>query len=427
MQPEAQRFWRRKARLTAWRFNLSWTLRAFLPSALVLSAVFACGLVILRQNGETPAAAWGWYAGALLLAAAAAALWTRKRFFSLQDALVRLEWQLGLRNRLSAALAGVGNFPPPRPVDDGYSVQWLKIVIPLSAGGALVAIAATVPITRREAAFTPVAQPIAWVQTQSWIDTLKKSEALRQSPLEELGQRLDQLRDQSPEKWYSQSSLEAGDNLREQTAHSIEGLDRDLKSAEQSLAAMQQFTDGTPAAQLQAVGENLSNTLKGLELGALPLNRELLGKLQSIDPAQLKNLSPAELASLRLRLKEGEGVCRACLHPGELKDGDAVLLLAAQDRAPGLSRGPGSAPLGLREKPTDVVPASSERLENDDDLTRALPAELLGLSKSKPEAAPASDGAPTQGGNASNGAGGEAVFRNDLTPQEREVLQRFFK
>jgi hypothetical protein len=427
MQAEAQRFWRRKARLTAWRVNLSWTLRGFLPPAMGISAVFACVLLIVRKNGGDRPAMWDWYAGALVLAAAAAAVWARKRFFSLQDALVRLDWQLGLRNRLSAALAGIGDFPPPQPVDDGYSVQWLKIAVPVSAAGALVAIAATLPITRRDVAFTPAAQPIAWVQTQSWIDTLKKSEALRQSPLEELGKRLDQLRDQPPEKWYGQSSLEAGDNLREQTAHSIEGLDRDLKSAEEALAAMQQFSDGTPAAQLQAVGENLSNALKGLELGALPLNRELLGKLQSIDPAQLKNLSAAQLANLRLRLKEGEGVCRACLHPGELKDGDAVLLLAAEGGAPGLTRGPGSVPLGLREKPTDVVPASNERLEDDDDLSRALPADLLGVSKSKPEAAAAPDGAPIQGGDASNGGGGEAVFRNDLTPQEREVLKRFFK
>jgi hypothetical protein len=427
MQAEARRFWRQKALLTAWRVNLSWTLRGFVPSAIGISAVFACVLLILRENGNAPAAVWGWYAGALVLDAAAAAGWMRRRFFSMQDALVRLEWHLGLRNRLSAALAGVGDFPPPQPVDDGYSIHWVKIIIPLCAGGALVAIAAALPITRRQVAFTPAAQPIAWVQTQSWIDTLKKSDALRQSPVEELARRLDQLRDQSPEKWYSQSSLEAGDNLRAQTAHSIEALDRDLKSAEDALAAMQQFSDGTPAAQLQAVGENLANTLKGLDLGALPLNRELLGKLQSIDPSQLKSLSPEELASLRERLKECDGVCKACLHPGELKDGDATLLVAAQGGTPGLTRGPGSVPLGLSEKPTGVVPSSSERLDNGDDLTRALPAELLGVSKSKPEAAAASDGAPTQGGDASNGAGGEAVFRNDLTPQEREVLKRFFK
>ena len=36
-------------------------------------------------------------------------------------------------------------------------------------------------------------------------------------------------------------------------------------------------------------------------------------------------------------------------------------------------------------------------------------------------------GPTAAGAVASNGQGGEAVWRNDLTPREREALKRFFK
>ena len=123
----AANFWRRRARRTAGRHNFGCVLADFLPAALVASAVFACALLVVRQHGSAGWGPWIVYGASLALCAGVAG-WrvARRGFFTVADALVRLEWHLGLHNRLSAAAAGVGTFPPPQTAPDGYAFRWQK-------------------------------------------------------------------------------------------------------------------------------------------------------------------------------------------------------------------------------------------------------------------------------------------------------------
>ena len=300
MQPSPADYWRRQAGRTALRHNAACVLAEFLPWALGVSAAFACGLLLARQHDAAGQAAWLAYAIALLAAAEIALRRARPRFFTAHDAMVRLEWRLGLHNRLSSAAAGVGDFPDVRPATDGFAVRWQKVGLPLAGAAALVLAAAWIPVSHASAVYRPPAAPLAWTQTAEWVDSLKKSDALQDPPVEELRERLEQLRKQPAEDWYSQSSLEAGDNLHQQTEQSIEALQRDLQSAQSSMGAMERFSDSTSAAEMKMAHENMASALQGLAMGNLPLNKELLSQLKTADLSNLKNLSPAQLAEAQI-------------------------------------------------------------------------------------------------------------------------------
>ncbi len=278
---DATRFWRRRARWTALRHNFGRVLGVFLPVCLGVSAVFACALLVIRQHGAAGRTPWTVY-GASLFACAGFAGWLarRKGFFTASDALVRLDWHLGLHNRLSAAAAGVGTFPPPQSAPDGYSFHWQKILLPLAGALALVLAAAFVPVAGPAAEFLPETPPVSLSQTADWLDLLKKTDLVQETALEDFHERLEQLRQQPARDWYSQSSLEASDNLHGQTEQSLQALQRDLRTAANSLQTMERVNEQTTPAEARAIADRLQEALKGLELGNLPLNRELLSQLK---------------------------------------------------------------------------------------------------------------------------------------------------
>ncbi len=433
---DATSFWRRRARWTAWRHNFGRVLGAFLPVCLGLSAGFACALLVARQNGVAGRTVWLVY-GAALLAGAGAAVWYagREGFFTARDALVRLDWHLGLHNRLTAAAAGVGTFPPPRSAPDGYAFRWQKILPPLAGALGLVLAAAWVPIARPAAEFVPETPPVALSQTADWLDLLKKTDLVQEPALEDFHERLEQLRQQPARDWYSQSSLEASDNLHGQTEQSLQALQRDLRTAASSLETMERVTEQTTPAEAKAIADRLQEALTGLELGNLPLNHELLSQLKGLDPSQMKSLTPEQLETLRQRLKNGVKITEAMLRPakpGETPGEDALALIAAAASERGKPGGPGggksSSPLEFRDKPTQLGSTATESVPNSSDLDHALPGDLVGVGKGEHTVDPNAYTGPTSAGAAaSDGTGGEAVWRDDLTPQEREVLRNFYK
>lgn len=426
MTPNPATYWRQQAHRTARRHNFACALAEFLPWALGGSAVFACALLIARENRLAGPELWLGYAIGLLVAAEIALRRARRRFFTAAEGVVRLEWRLRLHNRLSAALAGVGAFPAVQPAPDGFTFNWPRIALPLAAAAALVGAAALVPLAPRPAAaYRPPATPVAWTQTAEWIDALKKTDALQEPALEQLRERLEQLQKQPAEDWYSQSSLEAGDSLHGQTQQSIQDLQRDLQSALGNLESLERFSDQTSAAEMKGTHDALAHALKGLALGNLPLNADLLSSLKAADLSNLRSLSAAQIEKLKERLKAGDKACQACLHPGEMA-GRATSLVKV-NRPGGVGGGKDSVPLTLNEQPVDVGSARVEPVSSND-LDHALPGDVMGVGKGEHPVDPAKYAGPASAGAiVSNGDGGEAVWRDDLTPREREALKSFFK
>lgn len=417
-------FWRRQVARTALRHNLGGFLDFFLSLCVGWSVAFCCAVLILRRDGVALSVAWVAFGVGLLLCVAISWWRMRRRFYGAAEARVRLEWHLGLHNRLTAAAAGVGEFPPIQTASDGLGFRWNRIAATLAGSAALVLAAAFVPIGRAASAPTPTTQPLAWTQTAGWVEALKTDETVQDAALETLRERVDQLRKQPAEDWYSHSSLEAGDNLRDQTAQSIAGLQRDLQSALGALGASERFNEATSAQEKKAANTALANALKGLDLGNLPLNHELLGQLKEANLSGLKSLTPEQLAHLKECLAKGTKVCKMCLGTG--KEGDKIVLVDVS--APGgKGGGEASAPVPLNEKATDLGTQTTETVSNPD-LSHALPGDVVGINKGEHTVDQSQFAGPTTGGAIrSNGQGGEAVWRNELTPSEREVLKRFFK
>lgn len=427
---EAHRFWQKKARFVLLRQNLGCWLEAFLPALLVSTFLFASTLLILRKMDARTTGAWFGYGAALFTAAVIGFMISRRKFFTKADALVRLEAALHLHNRLTAAAAGVGDWPAPIDSPDaGLRWRFEKIFWPVVGSALLVWAATSVPLfSAKTDARPPTDQPLAWSQVQSWTDALEKEKLVEKTALEKLRAQLDELRIQDPDQWYNYSSLEAGDNLRQETEQSLRALQHDLQSVADALAAAQKFGDQMSAADLQNVNDALKKALQGLQLGNLPLNKELLAQLENFDPSKIRQLTPEQLAELQKRLKEGAGVCGHCLGNGGDKNRDALMaLINQQTGSGGPGGGGGPAPLNLKKDETQLGTNKSESIANDD-LTRATPGDLLGVSKGEHEVNKNDYSGPVAAGAIQSlGQGGETVWKDELTPQERDTLQRFFK
>lgn len=433
-----QAYWRQKARMVALRWNFAAWLNLFLRFALAMSFVMMCALLVLRRAGGSTPVAWWIYSGAMLLGAIACLLLARKRFCSRRDALVRLDSTLKLNNRLTSAADGVGDWPQEASATpDGLRWRWGRVLAPPLASFSALFFAAIVPITPEKANdMHHKEEPLAWTHVEAQLETLKKQDIVNQESILTLEQQVEQLRKQSPEDWYSHSSLEASDNLQAKANEAIRALKRDMESVSNTLDTVQQNGEMMTDADLQKLGAQFQQPLQGLELGTLPLNKELLSKLKDIDPSELRNLSKEQLDKLRDSLKKGIAGCKACLNPGEADDPDAELIGLAEGSgtdktdaslAAGGIWGGGPAPLGTKPDETNLKTNTNTQIASDD-LSHAASGDTLGVSKGQHQVDPSKYSGPASAGAIqSTGAGGEAVWKNDLTPQEREILEKFYK
>lgn len=439
-------YWQQEARRTARRMNLAWWLQAFAPM-LVLVGALAFGVIFWRRShGVVLDVGLTALACAMAVAAVAVVAWwvARRRFVTPAVALVTLESRLHLHNALSAATAGRGAWPPPPagPLDDGFRWSWRWIGGPTLATLALIAAGFLLPVPRSlEASAPPMVPPLAWPEMQQWLDHLKEESVADPDQLEQLADKLAELQAQNEKDWYGHESLEATDSLRQSLDRSIRQLGADMETAERSLSALEQYSDQLTADSKDRLAADFQAALDGLRANELKLDPELMKKLASMDPKNLKSLSQEQLEKLRQGLKKNMAACQACQaggkKPGFLGDGEGeddaemaalMKLLVAQKEGAGrggIDRGPGAAPLFLGEDESKLGTNNQEAVTNDD-LSRAAPADLIGLGEQEHEIDRSSVEARA-GGAADAGQGGERVWKDALTPAERAVLKRYFK
>lgn len=413
-----ERYWRTEARHLSRIIALGTWLDAWLPWQAGLTVAAALVLIATRRTAAgTP---WLWLVWLGLLAASAAlALWrTRPRFESPAAALVRLEAELRLHTRLSAAAAGVAEWPEPRETR-GYRLRWqrLRVGPPVAAPAALLLAAALVPIAPRPAPAAPPAPPMAWQSVEEWLARLDEEQLVDEESLEEWRERVEELRATPPETWYDHAALEAGDALEARLGAAVRGLGEGLESAARGVGSLDA---GAPD---ESVLDALRETLAGLEAGELVLDGELAEALRRASGDGLKELSRADVDELERRLAEGAAACRNArpCPPG------------ATDCVPGRgwgaapSRGPGEAPLAWTDAAPLGLEPEAEALAAGDDVRRAALGELISTTR---EARRVDEGDFEGGltsGAAAGGEGGDAVWRDALTPREREVLRRYFR
>jgi hypothetical protein len=199
----------------------------------------------------------------------------------------------------------------------------------------------------------------------------------------------------------------------------------------------------------------LTGALEGLALGDLPLDASLRQALSALDPARMQSLTPEQAAELAKRLAQSGGKLSALQlgKPGGTPSGQATsctngaAVFAGQPGtggsgtgpgtgsgttpgegpgAGGVSRGPGTAPLSFTQNPSEVGSTAQEQLSNPD-MRHASPGEITGLTQGQHEVDRNAWQGSAAGGAAGTGQGGETVWMESLTPDERDVLKQYYR
>jgi hypothetical protein len=432
-------FWRKQAERVRLRVNLAWWLETLAPPLVVLSVIGAAALLWVRR--EIPAAdPWMFFAsigGAIVLLGLVCLALAARKFEQTGQSLVRIEAAMRMRNGLSAASEGVAPWPAPvAKIDAGLSWQWPRLLVPLLGSLALLAAGLWIPVASAKSAAAPAPdQPQAWKQLTAELDHLTKEEVADEKYLEETRKKLDELKVQEEDQWFSHSSLEATDSLKKAHRAETERVERELGKADKALGALEKNAGSGGEAEKNRLMEEFEQALQGLQNGAMKPNPELLEQMRNLDLKNLANLPPEELEKLRENLEKHAKCLGECDGGGEGENWDDELLAdgdgeeGPEGEGPGkggVNRGPGHAP-GVLGAEKDAVQTGEMAALETKDLSRAAPGDLLELQDGEHDV-DRSGSKITQGGNTeATGKGGDRVWRESLNPDEQRVLKRFFE
>ncbi len=421
-------FWRRRAAREALRFNLAWMVQRLLPWVIGLGLGVAVVILGLRTAGINDLQ-WVWAFAGIFIVAGLGSSWffSRGKFLSPSDALARLDADLRLNNRLISAAHDIGAWPASR-ADAALALRWnwRALLWPPIVSLLLLLAALWIPVPAfAEGVATPRVEPSSWTATQEKIDEIRQQDVVQPEAIEELQQAVDALRKQPGEEWFRHESLEAGDHLQAQTEQALHALQKNLQAALTALDAARQIEQSQVSALSDPINNALQQSLSGMELGALPLDPGLLKELKKMDASKIRQLSAEQFKELSGRLKKGAGGKEGFEGKGE--DALRALIDGTGSGEGGVNRGPGTAPLNLKDTETQLGTTQTDTLQNDD-LSRAALGDLMGLDTGEHQVDKAAWQGPQQGGSmVSPGSGGEAVWDQAATPAEQEALRRFFK
>jgi len=433
--------WRTIASRTSRKINFGWWLQVLATPLLITALVIACGILIVRR--EMDSLPWleigGGTLAALILTGIACWLAARTHFESSQQSLVRIEAAMRLRNALTAADHGIAPWPEvPAMINDGTSWHWKRLAPPLIGAVLIIACGFLIPIHAKSTVNT-AQEPTAWNELDTSLDQLNEQEVVQQDYIDEMRDKLEKLREQSPDEWFSHSSLEATDNLKKNHANEQESLKNNLQRAEKNLAELQKGGGKMNEEKKQRLLNEFDQALKKMEQGGIKPNEKLLKQLQKLDPKELDKLTPEQMNQLRENMRKhaeklnqqggkkgdqpGEGEDDWMKDPeGDGEDGED----GEKPGKGGINRGPGTAPDVLGDPHADAGKGKLERLKNDNK-EQALPGDLLQTSDGEHDVDETKKG-PTAGGAASNkGKGGDRVWKDSLLPEEQKALKKFFK
>lgn len=443
-----QAFWHRRAEKLSRRVNIAWFMQMFAAPLLIASVLGAVVTLVIRReiSGVSPAVIGLVILGILLVLGLITLLYAWRRFEKPAQSLVRMEAALGMDSALSAAEAGVRQWPG-QPANLSKSLNWHipRTIVPPVAALALLALGLLIPISAKSPTVPPPSrQPQAWSEIDSQLEKLAEDAMVDEEYIEEMEKRLEQLRAQEEEDWFSHASLEATDSLKESQNSNMENLQRDLSEADNALEALAKNAEKLNSEQKRKLTEEFEKALQGMQNGAMKPNGNLLEKLSELDPNDLGKLSPEQLSELKENMEklqqslenagegqgagddwadqllgdggEGEGEGQGQSGEGEGENGTG---------SGGIQRGPGHDPnvLGKSKDPLDTGDLTSLEAK---DLSRAIPGDLLQLQDGKHTVDETASEA-TAGGTGAKGQGGDRVWKESLAPDEQRALKKYFE
>lgn len=446
IETDDKRYWMRQATKLSRRINLAWFLDGF-AGPLLVSAVIGSILVLgaRREIPELHPAVLGGLLGAAFLILGLIVLkrsW--KRFETPSQALVRIEAAHRMNSALSAASAGILPWPErPKNLSDSLSWHLPKTLTPPAAALILLAVGLLIPIKARSNDSSQTArEPQAWSQLDSQLEHLSQDALVNEEYLEDIKERLEELRAQEEEQWFSHASLEATDSLKESHESSLEDLQQDLNEAAEAIQQLTEAAKDLNSEQKQKLAEQFEDAMQGLQNGAMKPNENLMEQLSQLDPNQMGNLNPEQLEQLKENLEKlkeslenadagagnGDDWADQLLGDGENGEGEGEGEGDQPGEGPGnggINRGPGHDPNVLRN-PKDPLDVGDLTTLEAKDLSRALPGDLLQLQDGK-HSVDQKASTSSAGGQATKGAGGDRVWRESLNPDEQRALKNYFE
>ena len=440
MEPLSQSYhqqtWTNHARATAKKLNLAWwieklniplTITALLVTVYILTARYfdqLPGLLMLITSLVT----------IIMLIGLICWKFSKPAFESADQSLVRIEEKMKLRNALSAAKAGVTPWPEaPKEIQAGINWNWPRTILPSLSSILIIAAAFIIPIGSHAEELQNHASPDARDSLEQALAELKDEEIIQEDYIEELEEKIDELKEQDPNEWFSHSSLEAVDNLTQNHDAASKDLQRNLENAERTLQNLQKHGDKLNQQTRENLLDEFGKAVENMDTGAMKPNQELLNQLKQIDPKQLNELNEEQLNQLRANMRKMAEKLKQQQHGNnhedEADEGKGEGERDENNQGPGqgdIKRGPDHAPDMLGNKADEMKLNKVERLHSQD-LSNTLPGDLLETTEGEHEI-DLSDSKIRSGGDTQNtGKGGERVWKNSLLPDEKKAIKNFFK
>lgn len=429
---DEQQHWESLSGRLAFRVNLGWWLDRWLPMALALSLAASASVLALRilhQDWDF----WPWTVLAVLLLAAMILAWwlARARFESRHASRVRLEDALGLHARLTAASQGVGAWPalPEETVRLPLTWRWHRPAGILAFAAVVLLLASWLPVPRlAEQGTRVIEKPVAVRQVENWVEQLRKEDAVRKETLDEVEKKMEDLLKRPGDQWYEHASLEAAENLRDQTGRQLQELGSNMEQAQATLGTLAEMGGELSQQAREGLAGQLKQNLQGLRSGAMQAGDDLSRQLRDMDAS---SIGKEQMEKLRQRLKQNASALREALanapqfsfdeRPGKAP-GDST-----KDGEGDPQRGRADASLTVKRDATNLHTTRTEAIKPEIDPERVAPGDLLGTTDGRHSF----DKNPVMGAAGghidSAGEGGAAVWKESLIPSEREVLRRYVK
>jgi len=431
--------WTSRANAVSRRINLGWWWQS---SSIVLAALLlVLGLAILcfRTIGSADLeAGMALFAVVTMMFVAGVLGWifSRRKFVDVGDGFVRLEERLRMKNRLTVAAAGIGTWPEFQKVDFsrlGLRWNWSMTLLPTFLALIVVSAAVVIPIPEKEMGDEfAVNEPGPWGQMEDWLATLEEEEVIDEASLDEFEEKIEELRNQPEEEWYSHASMEATDTLKDGLGREIRDIAAAMEMLERDLGLLKEFSAELSEESRERLLQEFQDALDQLGNSGLEMSQSLREKLAGIDPAKLSQstlsqMTDAELEALRQQLGEASESLGSMEGLPSIESGQMLALVPGQQPGQGaVQRGRGDAPLFFGDK-NDLGTENLEEVKNQD-LSRAALGELVGVGETEREIDETPAGPIAGGGVFSTGVGGEAVWRDEaLLPDEKALLKRYFK
>ena len=438
-------FWRKRAITLSRRINFAWFLQVSAGPLLIASALAAVLVLLLRREaGFIDPLTLSWSVAGLLVVVLMISFFIARRNFESPDTtLIRIEASEALDSSLSAAKAGLIPWPAAPPHSGRAPLKWHmpRAILPSLVSVAVLAAGLLIPIDARTSRQDqPVNQPQAWSRMDSQLEQLAEDAMVDEEYIEEMQERLDELRAQKEEDWFGHASLEATDSLQDAQNSDIAKLGQDLNEAENALESLLKNAENLPADQKNKLAQDFEKALEGMKNGAMKPNPELLDQLSKLDPSDLGKLTPEQLS----QLKENMGKLQQSLGEAGETEGENwedQLLADQQQNGEGQSEGegeprPGNGSGGIQRGPghdPGVLKDQKDPLEIGEltplkakDLSQAIPGDLLELQNGK-HSVDESASKASDGGIASQGKGGDRVWKDSLAPDEQRALKKYFE